>query len=294
MTEPLPTEEAGVAEEAQEVPEAMAVSEAPADEDAVLAVIPSAAGGQRLAAVAQYLAQHLRAWLASAPPNRSFEAWLALQEAQLHQLCRQIWERIMGRIPDQPPSSPANLQIADIPAPSAPPSSGSSNEIPESAPSAPRPSNLPGQAQSSSASGIPQSSTPTEADPVWKECAVPWIANSLPMAAAAMRLQPWLGNWFKVAPSEVLLPRMQLLATVLRDSGPAFDEVAAAADTLACGSGHAAELTIKAAELSHEHRLIYARAICACCPQALLLVLPPTMLASPPSCFGPFRSAWFS
>jgi len=109
----------------------------------------------------------------------------------------------------------------------------------------------------------------------WKEEAVDWLAVRLPIGCAKLHawMMPDLG-----LPQE-LRPGMLLFVDALREAGTKYEKVADAAAGLTdpdprVHRGAVAKLVAQAAALPREGRLLYSRALIACCPQVLIPVLP--------------------
>jgi len=109
----------------------------------------------------------------------------------------------------------------------------------------------------------------------WKEEAVDWLAVRLPIGCAKLHawMMPDLG-----LPQE-LRPGMLLFVDALREAGTKYEKVADAAAGLTdpdprVHRGAVAKLVAQAAALPREGRLLYSRALIACCPQVLIPVFP--------------------
>lgn len=112
---------------------------------------------------------------------------------------------------------------------------------------------------------------------VWKEEAVNFLATSF--RGAARQLQRRTPRTpLGLGLPEDCRPGLSLLAEVLRESGPEYETLASAAIALASGStlngDGVAELLGRAATQNWEVRVVYARALLACCPEVLVPVLP--------------------
>eukprot|EP00933_Yihiella_yeosuensis_P023897 TRINITY_DN18559_c0_g1_i1.p1 TRINITY_DN18559_c0_g1~~TRINITY_DN18559_c0_g1_i1.p1 ORF type:complete len:266 (+),score=63.04 TRINITY_DN18559_c0_g1_i1:274-1071(+) len=117
----------------------------------------------------------------------------------------------------------------------------------------------------------------------WSEAAAPWLAEHLPNAASKMQSRFQAQSSLGLGLPEKQRPGFRLLAKVLRESGSDYDDVANAALALASGCSFqsgAAELIYRTGPLSAERRLVFARALCTCCPEILLPVLPPSFMVS--------------
>jgi len=111
---------------------------------------------------------------------------------------------------------------------------------------------------------------------VWKEEAVHFLAASF--CGAARQLKRHAPRTLGLGLPEDYRPGLRLLAEVLRESGPEYETLASAAMALASGStlngDGVAELLGRASCQKWEVRLVYARALLACCPEVLVPVLP--------------------
>lgn len=112
----------------------------------------------------------------------------------------------------------------------------------------------------------------------WISAAVPIITHSLPFLALSLMERAPLINFLWPTLRKSQQRKYELLAASLQQAGDSCVALASIAEDLA--NGHVrhgdglANLTSIAARLSLDCRVVYAQAICACCPEVLIHILP--------------------
>lgn len=281
--EPLPEISSFHAAEEAESPETAEARARSLTEDAEAMVLRSRAECEA------ELVKHLKEWLAEDHEEVTFEAWIAAVhpenvacfdsrvvdprmylEASVH---RRLWNELAAGAPDLSDEERQRRFVHSSESTAQRLEAGADEEGWEPWPTAP-------------AGEVPQDTAAAPAQalgfvPEWSDAAPRVVAEGLWRVALNLHHRRLRLNFaFPVLPRDQRAG-WELLASVLHEQ-PGLESLQVPLCRLLTGQGAygdcVADLTIAAAHLPFEQRLVYANSICACCPEALLPWLPPTLL----------------